>query len=99
MNAITRADAQLICFLFCGLFGIGGGIFALLYFFKCGFLERILVDLFATLGIGGLFIAAVEFAMDGQVRLYGVAGYLLGLFLTISARNVTKKIKNKYHGK
>lgn len=99
MSAIISADAQLTCFLFCTLFGVGGGIFALLYFLKCRFLERILVDLFATLGIGGLFIATVEYAMDGQVRLYGVVGYIVGLFLTIFARNIIKKIKNKHHGK
>lgn len=79
MSIASNALSQLICFALCLAFGIGGGIFGLLYLRKGSFLEQILTDFFATICIGGAFIGALEVAMKGQMHFYGIVGFILGV--------------------
>lgn len=55
----------------------------MLYFRKANFFERILTDFFATVCMGGAFIGAVEVAMQGQIRFYGIIGYLSGVAIVL----------------
>ena len=50
----ANAKAQAICFALCFAAGLVAGVFALLYTKKAGFLERALLDLFATGVIGAM---------------------------------------------
>lgn len=79
MSIASNALSQLICFALCLAFGICGGIFGLLYLRKSSFFERILTDFFATVCIGGAFIAAFEVAMKGQLHFYGIVGFISGV--------------------
>lgn len=100
MSIASNALYQLICFALCLAFGIGGGIIGLLYLRKGSFFEQILTDFFATICIGGAFLAALEVAMKGQLRFYGVVGYCAGVGIVlvlgkaICRRKRTKKDKN-----
>ena len=58
----ANAKAQAICFALCLAAGIVVGVFALLYFKKGGFFEKVLVDFFATCTLGAGFILCIEFA-------------------------------------
>lgn len=82
MNIYLGANAQnqAICFAFCLLAGLAGGLFALLYLRKAKPLERALTDFFATVCIAGVFIACVEWIMQGKILLYGVFAFGLGVF-------------------
>lgn len=83
MNLYLGANAknQAICFLFCLLVGLAGGLFALLYLRKAKPLERALTDFFATVCISGAFIACVEWIMQGKIQLYGVFSFGFGVFI------------------
>lgn len=91
----ANALSQLVCFLLCLAFGCLGGVFGLLYLIKASFFERILTDFFATICIGGVFFLALEFAMYGQIRFYGVVGYLSGVALVLCLGKLALCYKNK----
>lgn len=92
----ANALSQLICFSLCFAFGIGGGVFSLLYLRKASFFERVLTDFFATVCIGGIFILALEFAMHRQILFYGVIGYCLGVAcVLLLAKGINRHKKNK----
>lgn len=100
MSIASNALSQLICFALCLAFGIGGGVFGLLYLRKGSFFEQVLTDFFATVCIGGAFIGALEVAMHGAVRFYGVVGYCVGVriilfFGKLLANRHKKKNKNR----
>ncbi len=75
----ANAKSQAICFAFCFLAGLAAGLFALLYLRKARPLERALTDLFATLCIAGVFIACVEWIMQGKFQLYGAFAFAAGV--------------------
>lgn len=75
----ANAKTQAICFAFCLLAGLAGGLFALLYLRKSKPLERALTDLFATVCIGGIFIVCTEWIMQGKIQLYGVFAFFAGV--------------------
>lgn len=92
----ASALSQLVCFALCFAFGLAGGVLALLYLRKASFFERLLTDLFATLCIGGCFIACLKVAMGGSITLYGAVGFILG---TISLPLCVHKIKKRKSAK
>jgi len=98
MNLYLGANAQnqAICFAFCLLAGLAGGLFALLYLRKAKPVERALTDFFATVCISGAFIACVEWIMQGKIQLYGVFAFGLGVFLPPF---LLSKIKNRVRKK
>lgn len=67
-------------------FGIAGGIPALLYFRKSGRAERFLTDLFATLIVGGIYIASVEIGGKGQFAWYSLIFYFAGISVLFKIR-------------
>ncbi len=93
----ANAKAQAICFALCLAAGVVAGVFALLYFKKGGFFERVLVDFFATCAIFVGFILCVEFFMQGCPSLYGIAAYALGACVLplIRSKIVKRKRKNR----
>lgn len=91
----ANAQSQLVCFLLCLAFGCLGGAFGLLYLRKASFFERVLTDFFATICIGGAFFLALEFAMSGQIRFYGVVGYLSGVATVLYLGKLALRYKNR----
>lgn len=59
-------------------FGFIGGIPALLYFRKSRRAEEFLTDLFATIVIGGIYLASVEIGGKGQFVWYSPLFFALG---------------------
>mgnify|MGYP007007441098 FL=1 len=94
----ANAKAQAICFALCLAAGVVAGVFALLYFKKGGFFEKVLVDFFATCALGAGFILCVEFFMQGCPSLYGVAAYALGACVLPLIRSKIVKRKRKKRG-
>ncbi len=94
----ASAKAQGICFALCFVVGLGGGVIALLYYNKNNGIERIIIDLIATLMIGGLYILCQEFFMDGKFEIYSLVAYSLGTLiipLIVRAIKNYKKRKNE----
>jgi len=94
----ANAKAQAICFALCLAAGVVAGVFALLYFKKGGFFEKVLVDFFATCALGAGFILCVEFFMQGCPSLYGIAAYALGACVLPFIRSKIVKRKRKNRG-
>ena len=92
----ANAKLQAIKFGLSFLIGIGFGIFGLLYFRRSGKAERFITDLFATLALGGGYIACLEIIFSGQFELYGLISYLLGACFVPA---VFKSVKNIAHKK
>lgn len=95
----ANALSQLYRFALCLLLGIGSGVFALLYFRKASFFERMLTDFFATVCIGGAFILCIEFALSGKFEIYGAMGFLMGCLAIPSIFKFAKKRKKSKNDK
>lgn len=92
----ANAKIQLVRFALCLAAGLVAGVIALLYLRKARPFERALTDLFATLCIGGIFIACIEFILDGKIELYGALAYLAGtVSLPIAFRKITSMAQTR----
>lgn len=95
----ARAEAQAAAFGLCFAAGIAAGIFALLYFRRSNFAERVLSDLFATLALAAGAVLCAEFFLDGKPELYGIAAYLAGASVLPIAYKAIKKRRSAKCGK
>ncbi len=91
----ASAKAQGISFALCFIVGLGGGIIALLYYNKNSGIERIIIDLIATLMIGGLYIVCQEFFMDGKFEIYSLVAYMVGTIIIPLIVRAIKNYKNR----
>ncbi len=100
----ANAPLQALSFLLCFSVGIAFSLVTLLYKIKANPIERALVDLFATLVIGGGFVVCCEFFLNGKLELYGLLAYTLGivtiptvfrLFKRCRQTKCSKKSQNK----
>ncbi|MBQ3755262.1 MAG: hypothetical protein II867_03795 [Clostridia bacterium] len=100
LNLAANAKSQAINFAICLAVGIVAGVATLLYFRRSSTAEMFLTDLFATLVLGGGYIACLELVFGGKFELYGLAGYLFGTAIIPAAyklaiRAIAKKQKEK----
>ena len=86
----ANAKLQAAKFAICLGIGLLLGIVALLYFRKSSHAERFVTDLFATLCLGGGYIACLEIVFGGKFELYGLTSYLLG---TVVVPAIYAKVK------
>jgi len=74
--------SQFIFALISFAFGLGGGIISRLFFIKnkLNKVEQGLVDFFATISLALVYLLSVEVGGKGQLTLYSLATFLLGIF-------------------
>ena len=76
LGAGTKVQAT--NFGICLAVGILVGIVVLLYFRKSSKAERFVTDFFATLCLGGGYIAVVQIVFGGKFEPYGLFAYAVG---------------------
>ena len=74
---------QLVYALTSFAFGVAGGIISRLYFVKgkINKIEQALVDFFTTVVLALFFLLSVEIGGKGQLTLYALFAFLVGLWL------------------
>lgn len=93
----ANTKSQAINYAICLGVGLCIGIVALLYFRRSHVAERFVTDLFATLVLGGGYIAVVQLVFGGKFELYGLVSYAIGaccvpcLFLAIKKLRAKKE--------
>ena len=90
-NAKTQAVKCAVCLAI----GIAVGIVGLLYFRKSSVAERFLTDLFATLLIGGGYVAVLLLLFGGKFELYGIVSYAIGASTVPCIFKTVKKLRSK----
>ena len=95
LSLAANAKSQAINFAICLAVGFFAGGFALLYFRRSSAAETFLTDLFATLVIGGGYIACLELVFGGKFEMYGLVGYLFGTVIIPCIFKAAKKYSKK----
>lgn len=96
MTLGANATEQAIVFLLCLCAGLAGGIIALLFLRKALPMERAFTYFLACVGIGCVFIVAVEFIMQGKFLFYGIVAYAIGVFIPpVAVQKIKKRVKKR----